>query len=255
MTMRPGRTAALLFAVAALMASCTYLPLDAGLASGVAVAESREAIIMTPAAGPPPTVGLIFYPGAFVDPHAYVSELSAVTAAGIPVVIAKLAGNLAVLSIDAGLALRGSVPGVTRWVIGGHSLGGAMAAWSVSNNPDAYIGLVLLAAYPGTSASLASWAHPVLSLSASNDGLATPQKVTDAAPLLPTPQASVADTVALAALSAGTLTVFHQIPGGNHAQFGSYGAQDGDQAATISPAAQHAEVADFVTAFFSRNGW
>jgi len=240
---------------AALLASCTYLPMDVGPTSGVTTTESREAIVLRPSAGSAGVTGLIFYPGALVDPHAYVAELSGVAAAGIPVVIAKVTGNLAVLSIDAGLALRGSVSGVVQWVIGGHSLGGAMAAWSVYNHPEAYIGLVFLAAYPSTSTSLAAWPHPVLSLSASNDGLATPQKESDSAPLLPGPQQTVADIGAYRAISGSPLTVFHQIAGGDHAQFGSYGAQDGDGGATITPAEQHAEVVTFITTFFQANGW
>jgi len=240
-----------------IFASCSYLPefTLGSLNPGTEVSETREAIVLQKAGGPLHATGFMFYPGGLADPHAYLPWLADLAAAGVPVIVAKAPGNLAVLAPDAGLALRALLPGASGWVIGGHSLGGAMAAWSVYNNPDAYVGIVFLAAYPGTSASLATWPHPVLSLSASNDGLATPQKVSDAAPLLPTPQASVTDTIALAALPAGTLTVFHQIAGGDHAQFGSYGAQDGDQPATIAAAAQHAEVVDFIAAFFQGNGW
>jgi hypothetical protein len=60
----------------------------------------------------------------------------------------------------------------------------------------------------------------VLSVSASNDGLSTPAKIADSHTLLP---ASARYVV---------------IEGGDHAQFGSYGAQPGDNPATISPTAQ-----------------
>jgi hypothetical protein len=166
--------------------SCTYLPLSFAAAAGVTVTENREAIVLTPAAGPARTTGFLFYPGALVDPHAYVPWLSDLAAAGIAVVVAREPGNLAVLSIDAGLPLRALVPGTSAWVLGGHSLGGAMAAWSAADHPDTWAGLIFLAAYPSTSKSLSAWPRPVLSLSASNDGLATPQKITDTLSLLPT---------------------------------------------------------------------
>jgi pimeloyl-ACP methyl ester carboxylesterase len=252
---RVFRSALLAGLCALLPLSCSYLPSDATLASGVTARESREAITLTLETGSTHSVGLMFYPGALVDPHAYVPWLSDVAATGIPVVIAKAAGNLAVLSTDAGLVLKGSVPGITQWVIAGHSLGGAMAAWSIYDHPDAYVGLVFLAAYPSTDRSLASWGHPVLSLSASNDGLATPQKVADANPLLPSPQASATDIASYTQPGSVAMTVQHQIIGGNHAQFGSYGAQDGDGVAAITVAAQHAEVAAFITRFFQLNGW
>jgi pimeloyl-ACP methyl ester carboxylesterase len=245
------RIAPIIFLLAAL-GSCTYLPTAFNPAPGVTETETRSAIFLVPSAGFTGSTGFMFYPGALVDPHAYVQWLSEVAAAGIPVVIAKASGNLAVLSIDAGIALLGSVAGVSQWVIGGHSLGGAMAAWSVYDHPQAYVGIVFLAAYPGSGTSLAAWSRPVLSLSGSVDGLATPDKVSAALPLLPAPQQTITST---AAIPAGAGTASYQIPGGNHAQFGSYGAQDGDGTATIGAAAQQAIVVSAITTFFTKNGW
>jgi hypothetical protein len=196
----------------------------------------------------------MFYPGAFVDPHAYLPWLSLLAADGIPVVLAKAPGNLAVISTDAGLPLMALVPAAAGWVIGGHSLGGAMAAWSVYDHPDAYLGVVFLAAYPSTDRSLAGWPHPLLSLSAEHDGLATPQKITDTLPLLPASQTWVTGLGQYASPGGG-YAILHQIPGGNHAGFGSYGAQDGDGEATITPAVQHLEIVAYIEEFFTKNGW
>ena len=238
------------------LASCTYLPTAFSPVTGVTETETRGAIVLAPSAGAPRSTGFLFYPGALVDPHAYVPWLSQLAAAGIGVVLAKEPGNLAIFSIDAGLSLEGSIPGVSQWVISGHSLGGAMAAWSVYDHPDAYVGIVFLAAYPGTGQGLASWSHPVLSLSGSLDGLATPEKVSAAMSLLPTPQVSVGSAAAITgAITGGARTVSYQIPGADHAQFASYGAQDGDNPATISVAAQQAEVVSSITTFFTVNGW
>jgi hypothetical protein len=247
-------------AVSALLAalalgSCTYLPQSVALAGGVTATETGRAILLTPTAGTTRVAGLVFYPGALVDPHAYLPWLSDLAATGMAVVVAKMPGNMAVLEIDAGLAVRSLVPQVSTWVVAGHSLGGAMAAWSVANHPDAWKGLVLLAAYPADSESLASWSGPVLSLSASDDGLATPQKVDATKGLLPSTAFTVTSTGAYTAPGSGGWVVYHQVTGGNHAGFGSYGPQDGDGTATISQAAQHAEIVAFINEFFAQNGW
>jgi hypothetical protein len=242
---------------AALLASCSYLPqfTPGALAPGVTVNETREAIVVVPGSVAPGTAGLLFYPGGLVDPHGYLPLLADIAAAGIPVAIVKAPGNLAVFSPNAGLALRSLVPAADGWVAGGHSLGGAMAAWSAHDNPGAWKGIVLLAAYPPDSKSLASWPHPVLSISAENDGLATPAKITATLPLLPSRQQSLPVLGTPYAVASGGYAVLHQVAGGVHAQFGSYGPQQGDGTPTISAAAQRAETRDFVVEFFANNGW
>jgi len=47
----------------------------------------------------------------------------------------------------------------------------------------------------------------------------------------------------------------HQIVGGVHAQFGSYGPQAGDGTPTISADAQRTETVDYIVEFFTRNLW
>jgi pimeloyl-ACP methyl ester carboxylesterase len=238
-----------------LLASCSYLPEIApgSIDPGVTVTESREAVILLPATVLS-TTGLMFYPGGLVDPHAYLPLLSGIAAAGIPVVLAKAPGNLAVFSPNAGLGLRSAVPGVSGWVVGGHSLGGAMAAWSAHDNPTEWRGVIFLAAWPPDSKSLADWPRPVLSISAELDGLATPADIDTARPLLPAPLTDLASLGTLYDMSAGG-TVLYQIPGGVHAQFGSYGPQAGDGVPSITPEAQRTKTVDFVVEFFTQNGW
>jgi hypothetical protein len=64
----------------------------------------------------------------------------------------------------------------------------------------------------------------VVSISGTNDGLATPAKIEDSKTNLP------------------ASTVYVPIQGGNHAQFGYYGEQEGDNPATISRAEQQAQL-------------
>jgi pimeloyl-ACP methyl ester carboxylesterase len=115
-------------------------------------------------------------------------------------------------------------PEIQHWAVGGHSLGGAMAANYAKNHPDTVDGLALWAAYPASSDDLSVSGLHVVSIFASLDGLATGEKIDASRPLLP------ADTV------------WVSIADGNHAQFGWYGDQAGDNPATISRQEQQDQV-------------
>jgi dienelactone hydrolase len=166
--------------------------------------------------GAAPVTGLVFYPGGKVDYRAYAPVAHALAAEGYLVVIPRMPLNLAVLAPNKATAIEAAYPEIKAWAIGGHSLGGAMAARYVYQHPDKAKGLVLWAAYPAASDSMADRMDlAVVSISGSNDGLATPAKIGDSAALLP-PQ-----------------TRWKRIDGGNHAQFGYYGPQSGDNPARI----------------------
>lgn len=216
------------------LVGCSYLPDYPSLGqSGVTVSDRRDCTVILPASGDSASVGFLFLPGGLVDPHAYVEPLSRVAreSPGYAVVIAKESANLAILSANAALGLTGEVPSVSRWVIGGHSLGGVIAAGNVYANPGRFAGLVLEAAYPQTSQSLAGSNIPVLSISAEFDGLATPAEIESTKYLLP----------------AGA--EYRVIAGGCHAYFGSYGAQDGDGTPTVTRDDQQQAVAGYIASF------
>ncbi len=169
--------------------------------------------------------GLILYPGGRVDARAYAPEALEIARQGYLVVIVKMPLNLAVFAPERATQVMQAYPEIHHWVVGGHSLGGAMAAEFAFRNPQAVDGLVLWAAYPAGSSSLADRGMDVVSVSASMDGLATPDKIRAARSLLP------------------ANTRYVVIEGGNHAQFGWYGAQSGDMPAQISREAQQSQVA------------
>lgn len=161
--------------------------------------------------------GFIIYPGGRVDPRAYAPTARAIAEEGVYVVIVPMPLNLAVLAPNRAQTVIDAHPEIDTWAIGGHSLGGAMAARFADTNPELVDGLVLWASYPAESNSLADQdSLAVASIYATEDGLATPEKIEASRPLLP-PQ-----------------TKWVEIAGGNHAQFGWYGSQDGDGTATIS---------------------
>ncbi len=163
-----------------------------------------------------PSTGLILYPGGRVDPRAYAPQAHAIAVQGYLVVITPMPLNLAVFGANRAGSIIHAYPDIQNWVIGGHSLGGSMAALYADKHRDQIKGLVLWASYPASSNNLTESDIKVVSIYATQDGLATEDKINASRKLLPTDTAWV------------------QINGGNHAQFGWYGNQSGDNPATIS---------------------
>lgn len=197
--------------------------LDA-LRSDDQVQVTEDGWIVFQPAGMQPDSGLILYPGGRVDPRAYAPIARAVAEQGYQVVIVPMPLNLAVLGSGRAQDVMAAFPEIQRWAIGGHSLGGAMAARFAYQNPGAVEGLLLWAAYPASSDDLSGQSLQVTSIIGSLDGLGTGEGVETTRHLLP------------------ETTRFITIEGGNHAQFGSYGEQPGDAEATISRTDQQAQV-------------
>ena len=74
------------------------------------------------------SVGLIFYPGGKVDYDAYAPLAERLAEGGLLCVVARMPLDLAVLDSGAAADIMERYPDVDRWIIGGHSLGAAMAA-------------------------------------------------------------------------------------------------------------------------------
>jgi len=239
---------AMLVLVSIAIASCATAPLVDSTRDDVAITRiSRTAILLTPRGVEPAELGLVFYPGGLVDAKAYLPLLERVAASGFPTVVFEMPFDLAVLAPNRAASLIAAPtepegdPQASatarhlpeRWVIGGHSLGGAMAARFAHRNLQLVEGLVLIAAFPAAGDSLADTALPVLSIYASNDGLATVTEIAETRDRLPLD------------------TRFAAISGGNHAQFGSYGKQRGDGTATISREEQQRRTAKLVATFLT----
>jgi len=176
---------------------------------------------------------LIFYPGGHVDYRSYNRPLSQIAQAGYRVIIVRMPLNLAVLGANQAADVIAAYPEIEHWVIGGHSLGGAMAARFVGMNPGLVQGLVLWGAYPPASVDLTAQADlSSLVIYGALDGLSTPEEVC-ALDGLSTPEEVLASRAQFP-----PDTVFKAIEGGNHAQFGDYGSQKGDHAATITAVSQ-----------------
>ena len=132
-----------------------------------------------------PTSGLILYPVGRVDPVAYAPLAREIAAGGHLVVIVPMPLNLAFLGANRAMEVMDTFPEISTWAIGGHSLGGAMAANYVDGQPDRIEGLALWAAYPAQSDDLSDLALEVVSIYGTNDGVTTIDDIRGSETLLP----------------------------------------------------------------------
>lgn len=173
------------------------------------------------------TAGVVLYPGARVNPESYVPTAAAIAEErDVVVVIPEVPLNLAILAPDRADRAIETYPEIDRWYVGGHSLGGVAACRYAADDPDRIAGLMLLASY--CDRDLSGTELPVLSILGTNDGVIDVAAEREARGLLPADARIV------------------EIDGMNHAQFGAYGPQRGDDPATIDDREARATVASTV---------
>lgn len=180
------------------------------------------------------TAGFIFYPGGLVDPVAYAPAAQALAQRGIKTVIVPMPLDLAILNPNRADEVIAAYPEIQTWAIGGHSLGGAMAALYLSNRPalaDRVRGLILWGSRAPDSTDLSNLPIEAVSIYGTRDGIAPP---------------SLTDAERLKGLPAGAQLI--RIEGGNHSGFGAYGFQNGDSPADISAETQRKAVVEATAA-------
>ena len=201
-----------------------YYPVDAEameafVPAAPVISEAwKDGTVITRPEGRDPVAGLIFYPGGKVEHTAYTPLMEALASEGILCVLVEMPFRLAVLDVNAADGIPEAFPEVEHWYLGGHSLGGSMAASYLASHTEDFDGLILLGSY--STADLSGSGLSVLSVYGSEDGVLNREKYAEYKPNLP---------------EGFTETV---IAGGNHAYFGAYGEQEGDGTATITPAEQ-----------------
>lgn len=200
----------------------------AALVSNAAVTVAHADGYWTFDPASPSSSGLLFFAGALVDPVAYAPLARGIATAGFPVVLVELprrgafggaAGPEVFARSRAAAAAR---PGVTRWVVAGHSRGGVVAAQIVRDGFPGLAGAVLIGTSHPREFSLAAASIPITQICGTRDTIADTDKVEAARARLPASARIVA------------------IDGGNHSQFGHYGFQPGDWPATITRETQQA---------------
>ena len=166
---------------------------------------------------------LIFYPGAKVEYTSYLPMFTELASRGVDCYLLEMPLNFAFFGADEADSIIDST-NYTHYVLSGHSLG-AVTASSYLNNTGKADGIVLLSGY-----STEKIDKPVLSVYGSLDGVLNMEKYNESKALM------------------GNLTEF-VIEGGNHAQFGNYGEQQGDMKAEISSEDQQSQCVDRIVEF------
>ena len=213
------------FFVAVCFFSCKSYPPDfevsdfySQYSNTVAFSESKKYIEIRPADSQVKSdTGIIFYPGGLVEYKDYIPLLTLFAQKGITCVIVKMPLDFAIFDIGAAGKITGQFPQVKSWYIGGHSLGGAMAASYTARHQEDFEGLILLAAY--STHDLSDSGLKVLSIYGSKDGVLNMKRYQKYKKNLPSVGKGLTEII---------------IDGGNHGQFANYGAQKGDYMPEIS---------------------
>lgn len=188
----------------------------------VSVSEIREGYFFD---GPGEDDALIFYPGAKVEETAYSPIMRLIAEQGIDCFLIKMPMKLALFGMNKADSIVIEYK-YDNYYLAGHSLGGAMAANYAAKHTNDYSGLFLIAAYPTENLTGANF--PTVFIYGDNDKVINREKLTEGFSLVP-------DTYSEAVIN-----------GGNHAGFGSYGAQKGDGDATVPAETQWQITADTI---------
>lgn len=202
--------------------------------AGMDIVETSDAWLFLPDENP--QRGLVLYPGGRVDLRSYAPLAREIAEDGTAVAVVKAPLSLAILKQNAAEEVMADerLATVESWVVAGHSLGGVAAASFAADNPDRVGGLLLLASYATGDTDLSETSIEVTDVTGELDGVLNRQNWQQGRDRLPED------------------TVYFEIPGGNHAQFGDYGPQPGDRQASIEVGEQHAIVAAQVRDLFAR---
>jgi len=166
---------------------------------------------------------LIFYPGAMVDPKAYVPLCRKIAEKDIKVYLVKMPWRLASKGYNKPNELHLFADTTKTYILSGHSQGAKMAAQFVFENPTLIDKLILIGSSHPRDISLAGCKIPIMKIYGSKDGVADEKSIMDNKIKLP------------------ETTKFVRVDGANHSQFGYYGFQLGDHVADISREQQQSE--------------
>ena len=190
------------------------------LAQNDGITVQDNLTILSPSS--PTDPAMIFYPGAKVEAIAYLPLLDQIRQTGATCILVDMPFHMAIFDVNAAQDVIAQFPEFEHWYIAGHSMGGAMASLFAADHPDEVDGLILLGAYLYGDYPTADTLTIYGSLNQSvEDKLDYTENVVE-------------------------------IAGGNHAQFGNYGAQKGDPPATISAAEQQAQTVSAIQTFIAQ---
>ncbi|MFC4102862.1 alpha/beta fold hydrolase [Paenibacillus xanthanilyticus] len=187
--------------------------------SRVRVSSSSEWWLLEPAQGDRKSPGVIVYPGLLADAAGYSPWARMLAERGYPVYLVKMPLHFSPLAPERATHILNKHPR-EAFVIGGHSLGGAVAARYAASHRERVEGLFLIASFIDREAGKEVVGLPVLQVAATKDGIITLNVSDREREQLP-----------------GT-TEYVNIRGGNHQQFASYAEEWQDYPPAISEAEQ-----------------
>lgn len=214
-----------------LIYTCNYYHADendilsAISSSAVEVIQDDDMMIFKPAHT---DVGFIFYPGGKVEYTAYAPLMKEIADNNILCIILRVPFNLAVFDTDAADAAMALYPEITKWYLGGHSLGGVVASDYAHSHEDLINGVVLLGSY--ITADFSGSDLHFLSVYGSEDGVMNKTRYNKNYNKLP------------------ENTTEYIIEGGCHSYFGNYGMQSGDGVPSVSREEQIKITAELIAA-------
>lgn len=195
----------------------------------VVIKEEEDGLFLD---GPGKESAFIFYPGAKVEYTSYLPLMYEIASSGIDVFLINMPFNLAFFGVNKADDIIERYD-YENWYIGGHSLGGAMAAYYASREYEKLDGVIFLASY--TTKDLRESGLRILTIYGTEDTVINKEKIEEEKALIPDD------------------SVFYVIEGGNHAYFGLYGEQKGDGKALITPSLQRRETRDEIVSFITAN--
>ena len=178
------------------------------------------------------TAALIFYPGAKVDTEAYLPLMKQIADNGVDCFLADMPMRMAIFDKNAADEF------ITDYhydclMIGGHSMGGMVAAEYAAEHSEAIDGVVLLAAYPTEKLCDSTG---LLSVYGTEDKILDRKQYDDAKKYFSSHYTEI------------------PIAGGNHSQFGNYGFQNVDGEASITVHEQQTQTAFGIVIFSKEIG-
>lgn len=179
-------------------------------------------------------IGIVFYPGSKVRYDAYAKVAESLADRGFTCVLVDMPINLAILNENAADAVIARYPEIHSWYLCGHSAGGRAATDYAWEHQDELSGLISLASRIQQDFSESSL--PILFISATEDGLCTPELVKKTEEKIPEPE-NYTHIV---------------IEGGCHAYFGSYGPQFHDGTPTITREEQQIQTVKAIATFIDQ---
>ena len=192
--------------------------------SGVKVEEFRNMYYFD---GPGDGSAVIFYPGAKVEETAYAPLMHRLAEQGTDCFLLKLPFRMAVFAANAPDDIIDGYD-YDSWYLMGHSLGGIVASEYNAKNAADTDGVILLASYP---AKPVPDSERLLSIYGNKDGCLSREEYRSSRGLWP------------------GIWSERIIRGGNHAGFGYYGPQKGDEKADISPYEQQSMTINEIESF------